>query len=169
VKAVSAGLDRHEAIMAPDDQQDLAPMGRVLVVDDELVARSAVSRMVSGIGYPVRSCRGGKDALGYLKRHPTEVHLLVTDVTMPGMDGGELAERALAAAPKLKIVLMADPSDGAAQGLVRAYPEFPVLEKPVGFSSLLEILGRQLGPPDSPRPRPWKSAVRWQRRRERRE
>lgn len=155
--------------MVPDNEQNLAPSCRVLVVDDEVAARSAVSRLVSGMGYPVRSCRGGKDTLGYLKRHPTEVRLLLTDVTMSGMDGGELAERALAAVPKLKIVLMAAPSDGAAQGLVRAYPEFPVLDKPVGFSPLLEVLGRELGPPESPPHRPWKSEVRWQRRRERSE
>jgi CheY-like chemotaxis protein len=155
--------------MARDNLQDLAPRGRVLVVDDELSARSDVSRIVSGMGYPVRSCRGGKDALGYLKRHPTEVRLLLTDVIMPGMDGGELAERALAVHPKLKIVLMADPSDGAAQELVRAYPEFRVLDKPVGFSPLLEALGRELGPPDGPQHRPWKSELRWQRRRERTE
>lgn len=149
--------------------ENLQAPRRVLMVDDEPAKRSAVSRMVSGMGYPVRSCRGGKDALGYLKRHPTEVRLLLTDVTMPGMDGGELAERALAAVPKLKIVLMADPTDAAAQGLVRAYPEFPVLQKPVGFSPLLEVLGRELGPPDSPPHRPWKAEVRWQRRRERSE
>jgi CheY-like chemotaxis protein len=155
--------------MSPDKLQDLPVRRRVLVVDDELATRTAVSRMVSGLGYTVRSCRGGKDALGYLKRHPTEVRLLLTDVTMPGMDGGELAERALAAVPKLKIILMAEPSDGAAQGLVRAYPEFPVLEKPVGFSALLEVLGGELGPPESPQHRPWKSDVRWKRRRERSE
>jgi CheY-like chemotaxis protein len=155
--------------MELDNLEDLTIPHRVLVVDDEAAARSAVSRMVSGMGYPVRSCRGGKDALGYVKRHPSEVRLLVTDVTMPAMDGGELAERALAAAPKLRIVLMAEPSDGAAQGLVRAYPEFPVLEKPVGFSALLEVLSRELGPPESPPHRPRKSDTRWQRRRERRE
>jgi two-component system cell cycle response regulator CpdR len=142
---------------------------RILVVDDDLAARSAVSRMVSGMGYPVRSCRGGKDALGYLKRHPTEIRLLLTDITMPGMDGGELAERALAAAPKLKVALMAEPSDGAAQGLVRAYPEFPLLEKPVSFIALLDVLGRELGPPESLHHRPWRAGARWQRRRERSE
>jgi hypothetical protein len=85
------------------------------------------------------------------------------------MDGGELAERALAAVPKIRIGLMADPSDGAAQGLVRAYPEFPVLNKPVSFSALLELLSRELGPPGSPRHLPRKTGDRWQRRRERRE
>jgi len=142
---------------------------RVLVVDDELAARTAVSGMVSGMGYPVRSCPGGKGALGYLKRHPAEVRLLLTDVTMPGMDGGELAERALAAAPKVKIILMAEPGDGVAQGLVQAYAEFPVLEKPVAFAVLLELLSRHLGPPENLHPRQPPSRARWQRRRERSE
>jgi two-component system cell cycle sensor histidine kinase/response regulator CckA len=142
---------------------------RVLVVDDELAARAAVSRMVNGMGYPVRSCRGGKEALGYLKRHPAEVRLLLTDVTMPAMDGGELAERALAAAPKVKIILMAEPADGAAQGLVRAYPECPVLEKPVAFTALLELLSQHLGPPENLHPRQPPTGARWQRRRERSE
>jgi CheY-like chemotaxis protein len=155
--------------MTPDNLQDLSMRRRVLIVDDALEARATVSSMVSGMGYPVRSCRGGKDALGYLKRHPAEVRLLLTDVNMPGMDGGELAERALDAVPKLKVILMAEPSDGAAQGLVRAYPEFPVLEKPVVFGALLDVLNREIGPPESPPHRPWKSDMRWQRRRERSE
>lgn len=142
---------------------------RVLVVDDELAARSAVSRLVSAMGYPVRSCRGGKDALGYLKRHPSEVRLLLTDVTMPAMDGGELAERVLAAAPGINVILMADPSDGAAQGLVRAYPEFAVLEKPVSFNALFDLLSRHLGTPESLHHRPWHPSARRQRRRERSE
>jgi DNA-binding NtrC family response regulator len=155
--------------MTPDNLPDLSVRRRVLIVDDSLDARSAVSGMVSRMGYPVRSCRGGKDALGYLKRHPLEVRLLLTDVTMPGMDGGELAERARDVVPKLKIILMAEPSDGAAQGLVRAYPELPVLEKPVAFGALLDLLNREIGPQDSPPHRPWKSDMRWQRRRERSE
>ena len=141
----------------------------MLVVDDELTPRSNVTRMVGGMGYAVRASRGGNDALGYLKRHAASVRLLLTDVTMPGMDGGELAERAVAVAPKLKIVLMADPADGSAQGLVRAYPEFPVLAKPVDFAALLEVLSRELGPPESPRRRRLPTRARWQRRREPRE
>ena len=142
---------------------------RVLVVDDEVEPRSGVSRMVAGLGYAVRACRGGNDALGYLKRHPAGVRLLLTDVTMPGMDGGELAERVRAVTPNVKIALMADPADGAAQGLVRAYPEFPVLAKPVSFATLLELLSRELGPPESALRRRVPSGVRWQRRREPRE
>jgi CheY-like chemotaxis protein len=68
--------------------------GPVLVVDDEVTPRSIVSRMVRAMGYPVRTCRSGRDALHFLAAHPRQARLLLADLGMPRMDGGELAERA---------------------------------------------------------------------------
>lgn len=126
----------------------------VLVVDDELTPRSIVSRLVRGIGYPVHSSRNGREALRYLKQHPGEIRLLIADLIMPLMDGGELAERACELYPKLHIVLMSSDPLGVDQELLSGYPEFHVLTKPVAFGHLYQVLQELLGPATPRRQRP---------------
>ena len=119
----------------------------VLVVEDESSPRAEISRMVRGLGYRVRTARNGREALRYLAQHPGEVRLVLSDVIMPYMDGGELAERALDLQPGVKLVLMSESSAGPAGELRTAYPELPFLRKPFGFAELYGVLSRQVGPP----------------------
>ena len=65
----------------------------VLVVDDEETPRSVTCRMVRGLGYPTHTARDGREALRYIQQHPGEIRLVLTDMIMPYMDGGELSER----------------------------------------------------------------------------
>lgn len=109
----------------------LIPGPLVLVVDDELAPRAAVSRMIRGFGYRARSCSTGRDALRFLKAHLREVRLVVADFEMPRMDGGELAERALDLDPSVRVLLMSGPADGQADELLAGYRDFPFLAKPV--------------------------------------
>jgi two-component system cell cycle sensor histidine kinase/response regulator CckA len=59
----------------------------VLVVDDERTPRAIVRRMVQSLGYRAVSCENGRAALQYLKIHPGQVRLLLTDVLLPGWTG----------------------------------------------------------------------------------
>ena len=119
----------------------------VLVVDDDSGARSAVCRMVRGLGYRVQACASGREALDYLEAHPREVRLLLADVAMPRMDGGELVERARDLDPGLRVALMADMIEDPLEDLLAGYRDLPVLTKPVGFSELYGRLRDLLGPP----------------------
>jgi CheY-like chemotaxis protein len=119
----------------------------VLVVDDEPAPRSAVSRMVRGLGYRVHACASGREALRYLEAHPREVRLLLADVAMPRMDGGELVERARDLDPGLEAALMASATEGGTDELLAGYRDLPVLTKPVGFGELYGRLRELLGPP----------------------
>jgi CheY-like chemotaxis protein len=119
----------------------------VLVVDDEPAARSAVSRMVRGLGYRVQACGSGREALRYLEAHPREVKLLLADIAMPRMDGGELVERARDLDPGVRAVLMAGQGEGQVEELLAGYRDLPTLAKPVGFSELYGRLRELLGPP----------------------
>jgi len=100
----------------------LKPGPLVLVVDDEARSRSTITRMVASLGYQARSCHDGRAALRFLKAHPREVRLLLADLGMPHMDGGELAERAKDLDPRLTAVLMADPEDVSCMTSSRAMP-----------------------------------------------
>jgi CheY-like chemotaxis protein len=103
--------------------------------------------MVRGIGYPAHSARDGREALRCLRQHPGETRLLIADLVMPLMDGGELGERACELQPRLAVVLMSADPLGVDAELLAGYPEFRVLTKPVAFARLYEVLVELLGPP----------------------
>jgi CheY-like chemotaxis protein len=128
-----------------DEGGMLGPL--VLVVDDESEARSAVCRMVRGLGYRVQACASGREALGYLEAHRREARLLLADLAMPQMDGGELVERARDLDPTLRVALLAETDDDEVNELLAGYRDLPVLTKPVGFSDLYGRLRELLGPP----------------------
>jgi two-component system, cell cycle sensor histidine kinase and response regulator CckA len=103
--------------------------------------------MVRALCYPARTARDGREALRYLQQHPGEIRLILTDVIMPYMDGGELAERARDLHPRLPIVLMSAYPVGEIAELIAAYPELPFLEKPFSTETLHRVLVPLLGPP----------------------
>jgi two-component system cell cycle sensor histidine kinase/response regulator CckA len=119
----------------------------VLIVDDEETPRLVTCRMVRALGYTAQSARDGREALRYLQQHPGEVRLLLTDVVMPYMDGGELAERARDLHPRLPIVLMSShPAENIGE-LLAGYPELPFLAKPFTTEALHQVLTPLLGAP----------------------
>jgi two-component system, cell cycle sensor histidine kinase and response regulator CckA len=121
-----------------------------LVVDDEATPRHEACRMVRALGYRAETACHGREALRYLQQHPGGVQLVLTDVIMPLMDGGELLERAHDLAPRLPVVFMAGSLEGHAGELVAAYPEAPFLEKPVTYAKLAAVLRWLIGPPLGP-------------------
>ncbi len=133
----------------------------VLVVDDEETPRSTTCRMVRALGYQARSARDGREALRYIQQHPGEIRLILTDVIMPYMDGGELAERARDLHPRLPIILMSAYPVGEIAELVAAYPELPFLEKPFTTETLQRILISLLGAPGGAKGRRANDRVRY--------
>ncbi|HWN19762.1 MAG TPA: response regulator [Gemmatimonadales bacterium] len=119
----------------------------VLIVDDEETPRSVTCRMVRALGYQAQSARDGREALRYLQQHPGEVRLLLTDVVMPYMDGGELAERALDLHPRMPVVLMSSHPVENIGELLAGYPELPFLAKPFTTEKLYQVLVPLLGAP----------------------
>jgi len=126
-------------------QPEAPPVVLVVGVDDAVHAD--VCRMVRAIGFRVRTAHGGREAIRYLQRHPGEVGLVLADILMPGMDGGELVERVRDLLPGMRYVLMSPPAAVEAVELAGAYPETPVLEKPFGLRELHGVLARQIGSP----------------------
>jgi two-component system cell cycle sensor histidine kinase/response regulator CckA len=119
----------------------------VLIVDDEETPRAVTCRMVRALGYQAHSARDGREALRYLQQHPGEVQLILTDVVMPYMDGGELAERARDLHPRLPIVLMSSHPVENIGELIAGYPELPFLAKPFTTEKLHQVLTPLLGAP----------------------
>src|SRR3954466_9186524 len=130
-----------------DRRSRFAAEPTVLVVDDEETPRSVTCRMIRSLGYPTRTARDGREAVGYIQQHPGEIRLVPTDVIMPYMDGGELAERVRDLHPRLPIILMSAYPVGQIAELVAAYPELPFLEKPFSTEGLHRVLTSLIGPP----------------------
>jgi signal transduction histidine kinase/DNA-binding response OmpR family regulator len=79
--------------------------GTILIVEDEPAVRKLAFHTLAAGGYRVLEAASGEDALARLEGEP-EIDLLLTDVVMPGMNGGELAERIESARPGIKIAFM---------------------------------------------------------------
>jgi two-component system, cell cycle sensor histidine kinase and response regulator CckA len=78
----------------------------VLLVEDEDAVRALAREVLRRHGYVVLEARHGVDALRLAERHPDEIHLMITDLVMPHMSGGELAKRLSADRPKMKVLFM---------------------------------------------------------------
>jgi signal transduction histidine kinase/CheY-like chemotaxis protein len=119
---------------APQDP-DVAATETVLVVEDDPSMRRMAERILRRAGYEVTTAPGGRDALRRLETGE-RLDLLLTDVVMPEMSGTELAGRAAALYPELRILLMSGYVDRPGVGPVEDDAE--LLEKPFRAEDLLE-------------------------------
>ncbi len=123
-------------------------MGAILVVDDDPVSRLVVSEYLRKQGYEVRVAEQGLDALDLLKAEPCDV--LITDISMPEMDGFELMKAISLQFPQIPVIAMS--SFSKLHSATIDYLEIAdrlgvaaTLAKPVVEKDLLETVKRILG------------------------
>ena len=128
---------------------------RVLVVDDNAVAREVLEHMVLSFGINVRSVGDGSAALALMEQAAIggePFNLLLTDWKMPGMDGIDLLARAQGLAHgrmAVAIMVTAHARDELQNRIQEAHVRVhTILNKPVTPSSLLEAIGAALAPSD---------------------
>jgi two-component system, cell cycle sensor histidine kinase and response regulator CckA len=118
----------------------------VLVVEDEAAIRQLTKLILQKAGYTVLLAESPVAAERIASSHPGPIHLVLTDVVMPGMRGPELAERLLRLRPDLRVLFMSGYTDNAIahHGFLDAGTEF--LQKPFTPLGLMqkirEVLGR---------------------------
>ena len=102
----------------------------ILLVEDEESLRVMTRTLLVQSGYHVLDADSGAQALEIAHRHEETIHLLLTDVVLPGMRGRELAERMVLFRPDLRVLLMSGYTDHAiaAQGVLDVGTFF--LQKP---------------------------------------
>jgi CheY-like chemotaxis protein len=81
------------------------PAGAVLVVDDEEPIRILAQAILEGAGLKVWSAADGNQALDVFRAHAAEIHAVLLDLTMPGMDGAEVFQHISALRPEARVVL----------------------------------------------------------------
>jgi two-component system cell cycle sensor histidine kinase/response regulator CckA len=130
-----------EAVVAahPDAERSGARQV-VLVVDDEQGLRDLVCRTLRAEGYVTLEASHGGEALQLMETAPEPVHLVVTDVVMPGMDGRELGRRLAQRWPDLPILYISayDVNDIFWRGSPRQ--SAPFLQKPFPLDGLVTIV-----------------------------
>jgi CheY-like chemotaxis protein len=110
---------------------------RVLTVDDEAGVREFVTRVLRQPGHEVRVAVDGAEAVEIAETQGP-FDLLVTDVTLPGMRGDELARRLRQANPHLKILYLTGSSDRLFETRPLLWEDEAFLQKPVSAQGLLE-------------------------------
>lgn len=117
---------------------------RILFIDDERALAEMGKRMLESLGYQVTTAMDGKKALALFKSNPKQFDLVLTDMTMPGMTGEELARELMRLRPLIPVILCTgfsariDEKKAMAIG-IRAFVPKPVLKR-----ELAETLRRVL-------------------------
>lgn len=78
----------------------------VLLVEDEQAVRRAAAEFIRVQGYTVLEAKDGFDALSVTKNYGSPIHLVITDVVMPNMSGGELAKELAQLRPDTKLLFV---------------------------------------------------------------
>jgi len=102
----------------------------VLLVEDAAPVRAITRHVLERQGYAVVEAPDGKTALSLAGRHHGPIHLLLTDVVMPAMNGRKLAARLKEARPDLKVIYMSGYTDDAVVRLGVLERHVAYLQKP---------------------------------------
>ena len=132
---------RHDAAIRKTvtDRLHAIPASRgetVLVIEDEPTILEMVTMMLRHLGYGILSAATPGEALQIAHEHPADIHLVLTDVVMPEMNGRDLVDRLKAIRPKLKTLFMSGYTADviADQGVLDAHVDF--IHKPFSIKDL---------------------------------
>jgi CheY-like chemotaxis protein len=114
----------------------------ILVVEDQPATAQITRILLESWGYRVLEAHDGNEALSLFARDGDGIHLLLTDVIMPGMNGQQLASELVQRKPELRVVFMSGyPSDHLNQ------PNAAFLPKPFNPASLSRMVRKELDRP----------------------
>jgi two-component system cell cycle sensor histidine kinase/response regulator CckA len=141
------------AALMPDEA---GPRGTetILVVEDEAALREITRECLEATGYTVLEAAHAAAALELSERYKEKIHLLVTDVVMPGISGSELAQRLAGERPGLKALYMSGYTDDTVILRGALTEEKAFVQKPFTIAHLArkvrEVLDTPAGSPDKP-------------------
>jgi two-component system, cell cycle sensor histidine kinase and response regulator CckA len=108
----------------------------ILVVEDEPGVRALILHVLRTYGYTVLEAAHGSEAIRLTEKHPGPIHLLITDVVMPGIGGRQVAEQVVALKPDIKVMYLSGYTNDAVvrHGVLESTVAF--LQKPFTPSAL---------------------------------
>ncbi len=152
--AIKIYLPRTEAT-AETQTSDEGPLPcgteTILLVEDEPLVRRLAARVLDERGYTVLKAADGTEALRVAQDYPGAIHLLLTDIVMPQMNGRVLAERLLQIRPTIKIAFMSGYTDDAIVRSGVPKQDVTFLQKPFTEVTLTRIVREALDLTDKAR------------------
>lgn len=137
-----------EAMAAVKPVSKAIPKGTetILIVDDEKVVLDVNRQILEALGYGVYAARSGQEAIAYVLENPKEISMVILDMVMPGMSGGDTFDRLRAINPDIPVILSSGYSiDGEAQQILgRGCNSF--LQKPFEVEHLSQQIRDILDP-----------------------
>jgi PAS domain S-box-containing protein len=118
----------------------------ILLVEDEESVRQLVRETLESRGYHVLEAANGQDALAVAASHADTIHLIITDVVMPGLSGHELVQKLLPARPGTKVLYLSGYAEDAFASPLPADGKRIFLQKPFTLQSLSRRVREVLGP-----------------------
>ena len=152
-------IDRPDRAPPPQIDEQVAdlPTGdsTILLVEDEFEIRELAHSVLTGLGYTVLAARSGEDALVRAEQHPGRIDLILSDIVLPDIDGGELVQRLRNRQPDVKVLFTSGYADdriaNADIDTGKAGPRAPAgagfLEKPFSPQTLARMVRTALGGP----------------------
>ena len=141
-------LPRVEAEAATGPRGELvAPAGgteTILLVEDAAALRLLVGELLESAGYRVLPADAPDKALSLVRSMPDPLHLVLTDMVMPRMNGQELARQIVLLKPEARVVFMSGYTDQMAGDEGALAPGTLFLQKPFTMEALLKIIRRAL-------------------------
>lgn len=103
----------------------------ILLVEDDDQVRALCRRILERSGYVVIDAQNAGEALLASEQHDGPIDLMLTDVVMPRMNGGQLAERLVSSRPTMKVVFMSGYTDDPVVRGAITSTSTPFLPKPI--------------------------------------
>ncbi|HBT88673.1 PAS domain S-box protein [Desulfobacter sp.] len=113
------------------EDKPISGEGNILIVDDEEPIVQSSQAILSSLGYSVTGTTSSREALKQIEKQPNFFDLVLTDMTMPEMDGLTLSRRIKSINPEIPIVLCTGFSHGLTKEMCRSIGIFDMLMKPM--------------------------------------
>ena len=141
-------LDRGKTTILIGEDEMSAPLDRgkttILIVEDEMSVRRVIREFLRNDGYTVLEASDGPEAMQTALEVKDPIHLLVTDVVMPGMSGGELAQRLISSCPGMKVLFVSGYTEDTVVLHGVSLGESGFLQKPFTMKELARKIGHLL-------------------------
>ncbi|HEX8766111.1 MAG TPA: ATP-binding protein, partial [Candidatus Acidoferrum sp.] len=108
----------------------------ILIVEDSKLLAKVTRDFLEGDGYQVLLASNPREAIRIAENHHTPIHLLLTDVVMPDMNGRELAEHLLAKRPEMRVLYMSGYTNGILSEHAFRAEDAAFIEKPFSHDAL---------------------------------
>jgi len=135
-------LPRHRAEQAAAAEperaapRDVTGQDTILLVEDEEAVRSFAARALRMRGYNVIEAAGGDEALEHVRTAKAPIHLVITDVVMPNMDGPTLVRAVRKIRPDMAVIFMSGYAEEAFRRNDEKAEDLYFLPKPFGLKQL---------------------------------